>query len=475
MAPQRMRMAGTDSHQMTMPSRKKFTNNLCSGPLLKQIVLYTLPIMGALLLQLGFNAADFVVVGRFASHQALAAVGATHSCTLLLVCFLTGFSGGSSVLAARLYGSNDKTQLSECVHASMLLSLIGGTIMMLVGLAISRPLLVLMKTPTEILPLSLTYIRIIFLGMPFNMVFNFGNAILKAAGDTKRPLYYLATAGVINLLLNLYFVIALHMNVAGVATSTIISQGISAALIWYTLSVTKDIGGLYVKKLRLRRHVINEIFSIGIPSAFQSTSFCIANMIISSSINTFGAMALAGNTAAFTIEHFISVASNAFNDSSLNFTGQNLGGKKYSRVRKSLVINLALAFGIVLVASLIVLYFGRALLSVFNSTPEIIEWGFKRMMVMLSFYFTGSIMNVCTGTLRGSGHATASFLIVFFGACVFRVLWILFVFPYHRTFEMLLACFPISWVLISVIAGICLFIIFRHYPKSDPLPPKPIA
>ena len=454
---------------MTMSPRKKYTNDLCNGPLLKQIIFFTLPIMGSLLLQLGFNAADFVVVGRYASHQALAAVGATHSCTSLLVCFLTGFSVGGSVLAARLYGANEKQQLSEAIHTTMLLSIIGGVTMMLIGLAISRPLLILLKTPKEILPLSLIYLRIILLGMPFNMVFNFGNAILKAAGDTKRPLFYLGISGVINLLLNLYFVIVLHMNVAGVATATIISQGISAALIWYTLAVTSEIGGLYVKKLRLRRHVVNKIFSIGIPSAFQSTSFCLANMVIAASINSFGEMAIAGNIAALSIEYFISITSNAFNDAALNFTGQNLGGKKYSRVRKSLVYNMSLAFGIVLVVSLSFLLCGRELLSLFNSNPEIIEWGFKRMKVMYTFYFTGSIMNVCSGTLRGSGHATASFLIVFFGACVFRVLWILFIFPYYRTYEMLLACFPISWLLISVVSGFCIFIIFRHYPKNDPL------
>ncbi len=455
-----------------MPPRKKYTNDLCNGPLLKQIILFTLPIMGSLLLQLGFNAADFVVVGRYASHQALAAVGATTACTSLLICFLTGFSAGSSVLAARLYGANDKAQLSDATHTSMLLSLIGGIMMMFIGLATSRPILVLMHTPEEILPLSLTYIRIIFLGLPFLMVFNFGNAILKAAGDTKRPLYYLSLSGVINLLLNLFFVIVLKMSVAGVATATIISQAISAMLIWYTLSITKEIGGLYVKKLRLRRHILHGIFSIGIPSAFQSTSFCIANMVIAASINSFGAMALAGNTAALSIEYFISTASTAFNDAALNFTGQNLGGKKYSRVKKSLLYNMLVSTAIIIVVSAVFLYYGRELLSVFNSTPEIIEWGYKRMMVMCTFYFTGGTMNVCSGTLRGSGHATASFLIVFFGACVFRVLWILFVFPHYRTFEMLLACFPISWVLITAIAGFCIFIIFRHYPKVDPVAPK---
>ncbi len=475
MAPQRMRMAGTDSYQMTMQPRKKYTNDLSNGPLLKQIILYTLPIMGSLLLQLGFNAADLVVVGRYASHQALAAVSATGACTSLLVCFLTGFSAGGSVLVAHLFGANDKQQLSGAVHTTMLLSILGGVTMMLIGFAVSRPLLVLLKTPPEILPLSLTYIRIIFIGMPFNMVFNFGNAILKAAGDTKRPLLYLAISGVINLLLNLYFVIVLHMNVAGVATATIISQGISSALIWYTLAITSEIGGLQVKKLKLRRHVIHDIFTIGIPSAFQSTSFNIANMVIAASINSFGSMAMAGNIAALSVEYFISVASTAFNDAAMNFTGQNLGAKKYSRIRKCLLYNLSIAFSIVLVLSMTFLYFGSELISIFNSAPEIIAWGLKRMKVMYTFYFTASIMNVCTGTLKGCGHATASFLIVFFGACIFRVLWIIFVFRHYKTYEMLLACFPLSWVIISVIAAFCLFIIFRHYPKNDQLPAAKVS
>jgi len=455
---------------MSLNQRKIYTTDLCNGPLLKQIVFFTLPIMGSLLLQLGFNAADLVVVGRYASHQALAAVGATSSCTSLLVCFLTGFSAGGSVLVAILYGAHDKKTLSEAVHTSILLSIIGGLTMMFIGLALSRPLLVLLRTPKEILPLSLTYIRIIFLGMPFNMIFNFGNAILKAAGDTKRPLYFLALAGVVNLLLNLYFVIVLHMNVAGVATATIISQAISAILIWHTLSHTEEIGGLHVEKLRFKGHIIRKIFSIGIPSAFQSTSFCIANMVIAASINSFGAMAMAGNVATLSIEYFISVASTAFNDSALNFTGQNLGGKKYSRVRKSLFYNIVLGVSIVLVTSLIFLRFGCELISIFNSNPEIIEWGLKRMKVMFTLYFTASIMNVCTGTLKGSGHATASFVIVLFGACVFRVLWILFVFPHYRTYEMLLACFPLSWILIAIVAGFFIFLTFRHFPKTDPQP-----
>ena len=452
---------------------KKYTNDLCNGPLLKQIILYTLPIMGSLLLQLGFNMADFVVVGRYASHQALAAVGATNACTSLLICFLMGMSTGCSVLVARHYGARDKAELSDVTHTSMLLSIIGGTGMMFIGLAVSRPMLSIMKIPEEVLPLSLIYIRIIFLGLPFLMVFNFGNAILKAAGDTKRPLYYLSLAGVINLVLNLFFVIVLNMSVAGVAIATIISQAISAALIWYSLAITKEIGGLYVKRLRIKRRILREILAIGIPSAFQSTSFCIANMVISAFINSFGTLVMAGNTAALQIEYLISTSSTAFNDSALNFTGQNLGGKKYSRVRKSLLYNLAISFAIVVVTSLTCLYFGRSLLAIFNSNAEIIEWGYSRMKVMYTFYFLGSTMNVLTGTLRGSGHATASFVIVFFFACIFRVLWLFTVFPYHRTYQTLITCFPLSWFLICVVSAIFIYAIFRHLPKNDATTAKP--
>lgn len=448
-------------------SPKKYTVNLCYGPLLRQIIVFILPMMGSTLLQLGFHAADIVVIGRYSTHEALAAVGSTSSFNSLLVCFMNGFAVGASVLTAKLYGANSKTQLSDTTHTSVALSLLCGFTVMIVGLVVSRPVLNMMMTPPEVLPLALVYIRIIFAGIPLMMLFNFGNGILRAAGDTRRPLYYLALAGVVNLLLNLLFVIVFHMGVSGVALATVISQAVSAVLVMYTIAKTSELGGLHLRKLRMRRHVLSQIFAVGIPSAFQSCSFCVANIIIQSMVNTFGGLAMAGNTAALTIENFLSLGTSCFNDTAISFTGQNLGGRKYSRVKKSLLYNTVLSIVLIAVCSTLFLIFGRQMLAFFNGDPEIIEWGYKRMLAMFPYYITGGTMNVFSGTLKGSGHATASFIIVFFGACIFRVIWVFWIFPMHRTLEMLLYCFPISWVIISAIAGVFIYATFRHFPKKD--------
>ncbi len=442
---------------------RKYTVDLCSGPLLPKIILFSLPIMGSLLLQLAFNAADLVVVGRYASEKALAAVGATNTFTGLITNVFFGLSSGASVLLANYYGAKDQVNMKETTHTATLMSVIGGVILMFVGLAVSRPVLTAMNTPGDIIEKSIIYIRICFLGLPFTIVYNFGSAILRAAGDTRRPLFFLSLAGVINILLNLFFVIALHMDVEGVAIATVISQGVSAALVWHAIAITDEIGGLYVKDLHINPAIFRKILAFGIPSALQSASFCIANIIIQSSINSFGALALAGNTAALTIEYFVSTGSAGFYESSISFTGQNLGGKKYARIKKAFLCNMLLAQLCTVVLCFFFLYFGRELLGIFNGNKEVIDWGMERMKVMFTFYFTGAAMNVTSGTLRGGGHPVSSFICVFFGACVFRIFWIFCIFPLHHTYPMLLTCFPISWTIISISAGMLIFLEFRKY------------
>lgn len=445
---------------------KKYTVDLCRGPLLIKIVLFALPIMGSLLLQLAFNSADLIVVGRYASGDALAAVGATSTFNALVTNLFFGMASGASVVMANYYGSKSKQEMSETIHTSMLLSLIGSVILMFIGLAVSRPVLELLDTPPEIIDSSVLYIRLCFLGMPFTMVYNFGSALLRAAGDTKRPLYFLASAGVINVLLNLFFVIVLHMTVEGVAIATVISQGFSAALVWNAIANTEEIGGLYVKNLHINPFILKKILAFGIPSALQSISFCLANMVIQRSINSFGALAVAGNTAALSIEYFISTGAGALYEASISFTAQNLGGKQYGRIKRAFLYNMVLSVIVVTVTSFSFLYFGHGLLKIFNENEEIIAWGYKRMIAIFPLYFTGAMMNITSGTLRGCGKPGQSFLCVFFGACIFRLVWIFTVFPLHHTLGTLLMCFPISWVLISMGCGALIYNEFHKYPVS---------
>ena len=441
--------------------QKSYEIDMCNGPLLGKIMLFTLPLMLSGILQLLFNAADVVVVGRFAGNEALAAVGSTGALTNLLVNLFIGLSVGANVLVARYYGGRQEEEVSRTVHTSMLVSGVGGMILTLLGITAAKPLLLLMDTPENVIGHSVLYMRIYFVGMPVMLVFNFGSAILRAIGDTRRPLFYLIIAGIINVVLNLFFVIALHLGVAGVALATVISQCVSTALIVRCLMRTQGCFQLCLSKLHMDWDKFRKIAAIGLPAGIQGSLFSISNVLIQSSVNSFGSVAMAGNTAGSNVEGFVYTAMNSVHQTAVSFTGQNLGGRRYDRIRVIMlegvlfvsVIGLVLGNGAVLL--------GDGILGFYSSDPEVIHYGLQRMRIICAPYFICGLMDVLVGCIRGLGYAVMPMLVSLLGACVFRVIWIYTVFQWDRTLHTLYISYPISWSVTAAAHLVCFIVVYR--------------
>lgn len=431
--------------------------DMCHGPLFGKIVLFALPLMFTYILQLLFNAVDLIVIGHYAPYNAMAAVGATMNLNSLVVNIFIGISIGTNVLAGRFFGAKNRRDMRRTVQTSMTVALYGGIILMIIGLAVAKPLLILMGTPAEILPGACTYIWICFCAIPFIMLYNFGCAILRATGDTRRPLFFLVFAGVVNVLLNLFFVIVCGMEVAGVALATAISHAISAGLIVRTMMVARDACRLNLRRLRIDFDIFKEILKIGIPAGFQSSCFSISNMTIQSSINSFGPVAMAGMTAALGLEGIVYVGSFAFHQTAISFVSQNLGGRKYKRILRSLYDCFICASCSCLLMGFGFYLCGETLLAIFNPNPEVIAWGLLRMKILFTTYILCGIMDVASGGLRGLGYSFFSALISMVGACGFRIWWVWAVFPHYRSMENLLLSYPISWFLVAAVSGALLY------------------
>lgn len=453
---------------MTTEKSKKYEMDMCSGSILGKILLFTLPLMCSSILQLLFNAADVIVVGRFAGDNSLAAVGSTSSLINLLTNFFMGLSVGANVLVARYFGAKHQKDLTETIHTAMTLSLYSGVLLTLIGCVGAGRILIWMQTPEAVLPLATLYLRIYFLGMTATMLYNFGSAIMRAIGDTKRPLYFLSIAGVINVVLNLVFVIVFRMDVAGVAAATAISQCISAFLI--VSCMLKDKGSIHLELsgLRISADKFKKIIQIGLPASFQGIVFSFSNVIIQSSVNSFGAVTVAGNSAAANIEGFVYVAMNAFHQAAISFTGQNVGAAKYERVNKILYTAqfCVLAAGVVL--GNIAVFFGYPLLSMYTSSPAVMEAGMKRMQVICRYYALCGMMDVMVGSLRGLGYAVMPMIVSLIGACGLRLLWI---FTFFRTEQFhtvtsLYMTYPASWFITFLVHVICFVIVRRKLAKK---------
>lgn len=440
--------------------------DMCHGPLTKKILLFAIPLMCSGVLQLLFNAIDMIVVGRYSGSEALAAVGSTGPLINLLVNVFVGFSIGANVLIAQAYGAQNDKDVSELLHTSILLSLISGLILSLIGVIVAKPLLRLMGTPSEILELSTLYIRIYFLGMPAMLLYNFGSSILRAIGDTKRPLYFLSVAGLVNIVLNLFFVIVFHMGVAGVALATVISQIISAAFILACFMKDKGSCHLSLSKLHIHKAKLKQIIRIGLPAGLQGSVFSLSNVIIQSSINSFGAIAMAGNAATANLEGFVYTSMNAFQQTALSFTGQNVGGKHYHRLRKILFTCLACVFIIGGGLSLLFLLFNKPLLGLYSSDPEVIRYGVIRMKIIFTTYFLCGIMDVLAGSIRGLGYSVIPMIVSLLGACGLRILWIFTIFNIHPTLEMLYISYPASWLVTLAAHFICFNIVHSKFTHS---------
>ena len=426
-------------------NKNKYEMDMCSGSLLPKILLYSLPLMLSGILQLLFNAADIVVVGRFAGNDALAAVGSTSSLINLLVNVFMGLSVGTNVMVARFYGAGQKKELEEMVHTAILTSIVSGVILIFVGLALSRPALLLMDTPENVIDQSVLYIRIYFVGMPAMMLYNFGSAVLRAVGDTRRPLYFLMIAGVINVVLNLFFVISLSMGVAGVALATIISQAVSAILVLLCLMRSESDYRVELKKLRIVKDKMLKMIQIGLPAGMQGALFSVSNVLIQSSVNSFGSIAMAGNTAAQNLEGFVYTAMNALHQTCISFTGQNYGAKQYKRMGKILLI----CQGCVIVVGVLmgtgVYLAGGTLLKLYSPDPEVIQYGMLRLSYICTTYALCGMMDVMVGSLRGMGYSIMPMLVSLTGACLFRIVWIMTIFKAHHSLEILYVSYPISW------------------------------
>ena len=440
---------------------KRYNKDMLHGPLLGSIISYTIPIILASVLQLLFNAADLVVVGRFRGSLSVGAVGATGSITNLIVSLFIGMSTGAGVNVAHAIGSRDEKMQHRMVHTSVPVALIGGIMLTVVGVAFSRTFLVMMGTPDDILPLSTLYMQVYFGGITFTMVYNFCSAILRAAGDTKGPLIYLAIAGVVNVLLNLLFVAAFGMNVEGVALATIISQALSAFLVVRALCRRTDGCHLELKKLKIHKKALGKIISFGIPAGLQGSMFSISNVLIQSSINSFGPVFMSGSAAAANIEGFVYISMNAFSQTAMNYTGQNVGARKYDRVKKILWICIACAGALGLVVGGVAYLLAPWLLRIYiTDSAQAVADGILRMSVVCLPYFLCGMMDATTGSLRGLGSSVLPMIISILGVCVMRVSWIYSVFripQFHNPLGLLVS-YPISWTL-TLAAQLTAFII----------------
>lgn len=462
----RSKYAGNEEMVMEKTGSKKYEMDMCNGPLLKKILVFYFPLMLSGILQLLFNAADIVVVGRFAGSESLAAVGSTSSLINLLVNIFIGLSVGANVLVARYYGSRQKKDLSEMVHTAMMTSIVGGFLLVVIGIGLAAPALRMMGTPDNVIEHSILYMRIYFVGMPVMLAYNFGAAILRAVGDTKRPLYFLLAAGVINVLLNLFFVIVCSMGVAGVAIATVISQAISALLIIRCLMQSDSDYRLDLKKMRINPGKLMKMIQIGVPAGLQGALFSISNVLIQSSLNSFGSVAMAGSTAASNIEGFVYTAMNAFYQTAISFTSQNYGARNYKRIGKILLICQVLVILVGLVMGNAAYLFGGILLKLYSTDAEVIQYGLQRMSIICTLYFICGMMDTMVGSIRGMGYAIMPMLVSLTGACLFRIIWICTIFQKSHSLWTLYISYPISWTLTFLAHFICFAAAYRKLKKK---------
>lgn len=446
--------------------------NMLEGPLVSGIIRYTLPIIFTGLLQLLFNAADLVVVGQFCGSIYVGAVGATGPLTHLIVNLFIGLSVGAGATVAHALGAGDDQMVHRTVHTAIPLSVIGGVVLTFVGVRYSETFLRMMDTPDNVLPLATSYMEIYFAGITFTVVYNFAAAILRAAGDTKSPLLFLTISGIINVALNIFFVTALDMNVAGVALATIISQAISALLVLWALMRRTDACRLVLSRLHFYKAHLLRITRIGLPAGIQSSLFGISNVIIQSSINTFGDAVISGNSAAGNIDGFLYVFLNAFHQTALNFIGQNTGARQYKRINRIMWLCLAFSTLSGLVLGVFTYLFGPQLLGIYiTDSPEAITYGMVRLLYIALPYFAFGLTDVATGALRGLGEAMAPMVISVLGICGIRIFWIYTIFqiPRFHTLECLYLSYLVSWVITFVIQMIAYHRAYRRLCSQSPL------
>ena len=432
---------------------KQYEMDMCSGPILRKMLMFALPLMLSSILQLLFNAADIVVVGKFAGDNSLAAVGSNTALINLLTNLFIGLSIGANVVAARHYGAKAWDDLRRTVHTAMLLSMLSGALLLVLGVIGAEQMLIWMQTPEEVLPLATVYLRIYFLGMISTMVYNFGSALLRAVGDTKRPLYFLLCAGIINVILNLLFVIGFQMDVMGVAIATVISETVSALLVLRCL--VKEKGGIHLelRAMRIDRKKMLQILRIGLPAGFQGVVFALSNVVIQSSVNIFGNIVVAGNSAAANLEGFVYMAMNAFYQTTLSFVSQNYGAGEQKRINRIVLLGEACVIVTGTLLGNMVVFFGNDLLQIYSNNPEVIAAGMVRLHYISMIYALCGIMDVMVGALRGIGYSIMPMIVCIVGVCVLRLIWLATVFqiPEFHKIETVYLSYPVTWILTSLV------------------------
>lgn len=438
---------------------KKYEIDMCSGSIMDKLILFALPLMLSSILQLMFNAVDIIVVGRYSGRQALAAVGSTTALINIFTNLFIGVSLGANVLAARYYAAKQEKEMSEAVHTAITLALISGIFMAFAGLFASRTALELMGTPEDVIGQSVIYMRIYFIGMPFFMLYNYGAAILRAVGDTRRPLIFLAAAGLANVILDLLLVIVIPLGVAGVAIGTVTSQFISCVLVLFCLWRSEGRYQLRFSRLTIKWKYLKRIFQVGIPAGIQSTVINFSNAMLQSSVNSFGSTAMAGYTAANNVIGFLYVAVNAVTQACMSFTSQNYSLGKQKRMDRVLFDCIILSAASALVLGVGAYVFGTQILKIYTSDAEVIQYGLQILSITTIPYFLCGIMDLFPGALRGMGHSAVPMVLSVIGTVGTRILWIYVFFPAHRSLHFLFISYPASWILTILMQAVCFYFV----------------
>lgn len=444
----------------------KYEIDMCNGTIMNKLISFSIPLMLSGVLQLMFNAVDIIVVGKFSGRQALAAVGSTTALINLAVNLFIGISLGANVLAGRFYAAKKDREMSETVHTSILFALLSGIAMLFVGVFLAKWALELMDTPDDILNLATTYLRIYFLGMPFFMLYNFGAAILRAVGDTKRPLWYLIIAGVVNAGLNMFLVIVFELGVVGVGVATVISQIISCLLVLRCLCKTEGSYQLRFSELRIKKEHLKQLFQVGIPAGIQSTVINFSNVLLQSSVNSFGSIAMAGYTAANNIFGFLYATVNSFTQACMSFTSQNYGVKKWKRMDKVLIDCMILSVAVTLIMGGGVYIFGEPILGIYTSDPEVIRCGMEILLYTTATYFLCGLMDLFPGAMRGMGYSTMPMILSIIGTVGTRIFWIYCIFPSHHSLDVLFISYPLSWFLTIVMQVACFYFVRKKVYRT---------
>ena len=444
---------------------KRFALDMTSGPFFKKILLFSVPLILTGLLQLAYNSADIIVVGRFVGPEALAAVGSTGSLINLFVNVFLGLSMGTGVMVARHIGEQDPKKIHECVHSAMLLGLICGVIIGFAGFFGSSFMLRLMNVPDDVIDLASLYLKIYFLGSPGSMVYNFGAAIVRATGDTKRPLFILALSGLVNVALNLVLIVFFHMGVSGVAIATIVSQYISAIFISAYLIKADNACRLNIKKLRFYGKEIKSIILLGLPAGIQSSLFSISNVIIQSSVNSFGSVAMAGIAAGSNYDSYIYTCTNAIAQTTMTFTSQNMGARKYKNIGKVYRYCIFFAAAVGISMGIVGCIFSNQITAFFSDDAQVIATGAERMRLILPCFFFCSLMDVSASQIRGMGKSVEPMIVSLLGACGIRVFWVYFILPLDRTLINLYWSYPVSWM-VTFFIQLLLYFVLTHIMKK---------